>query len=183
LATDGLVNRQTRTGTSVSSRIVEFSATEMRPMTSPSELEVEDIDQVELLAPALVAERMGVASKSILAYQQLGRLDGVPLYVRSGYAPQLDVDEDYFEGIADADAIHRPIAIAFRRLFRVDLGRVETAIEWVPADDFVAMLLEIEVRAPLLLREMVLFDVDGQAREMSITYFRGDRVSLSYNGS
>jgi GntR family transcriptional regulator len=183
LAADGLVDRRTRAGTSVSSAIVEFSATEILPATSASELEVVDLDQVELAVPQIVADRMGVTSPIVHAYQQLGRLGGVPMYVRSGYAPQLDVDEDFFEGIADADANFRPMATAFRLLFRVDLGRVETSIEWAPADAFTAGLLEIELGAALLLREMVMFDVDGRAREMSFTYFRGDRVSLSYGVS
>jgi GntR family transcriptional regulator len=183
LAVDGLVERRTHAGTSVASGIEGFSATSVLPLTSTAALTVDEIDQVVLATPPSVAERMKSTSPTTLAYLQLALLDDVPIYVRSGYAPELDAHETFFDDILAADKVLRPMAQAFWHLFHVELGTVETTIEWTAADAFTGELLNVAVGVPLLLREMLLTGVDGRARELSYTYFRGDRVSLLHSGT
>ncbi|MFT4087695.1 MAG: GntR family transcriptional regulator [Gordonia sp. (in: high G+C Gram-positive bacteria)] len=183
LASDGLVERHTRTGTVVTSAIVEFSATGVLPTTNVADLRVVELDQAVVPTPPVIARRMATDSPAVLAFTQLGLMGDVPLYVRSGYAPQLDVGPDFFDQVVESDQDFRPTAIAFRQLFGADLGRVETAVEWAPAGSVLSPLLGLDPGTPLLMRDMVLFDVHGLARELSFTYFRGDRVSLTYDES
>jgi DNA-binding GntR family transcriptional regulator len=180
LAQDGLVERHTRTGTTVASSIATFSATGILPLAGVDELRVVEVDQDVIPMPPALAARMGSESPQVLAYSQVGVSGDVPLYVRSGYAPTLAAGPHFFDQVADGDRDLRPMEIAFRRLFGVGLGAVEGAVEWAPAEASLGRLLRLASGSPLLMREMLLVDEHGQGREFSVTYFRGDRVSLSY---
>ncbi len=180
LAQDGLVERHTRTGTTVASSIATFSAIGVLPLAGVDELRVLEIDQDVIPMPPALAARMGSESPHVLAYSQLGLAGDVPLYVRSGYAPTLATDPHYFAQVEENHRDLRPIEVAFRRLFGAGLGAVEGAVEWAPAEASLGRLLRLASGSPLLVREMLLVDEHGQGREFSVTYFRGDRVSLSY---
>jgi GntR family transcriptional regulator len=180
LARDGLVERHTRTGTTVASSIVTFSAVGVLPLAGAAGLRVVEIDQDVIPMPPALAARMGSDSPQVLAYSQLGLFGGLPLYVRSGYAPAFAADPRFFDQVADSDRDFRPMEVAFRRLFGVGLGAVEGAVEWAPAEASLARPLKLAPGSPLLVREMLMVDEHGQGREFSVTYFRGDRVSLSY---
>jgi GntR family transcriptional regulator len=180
LAQDGLIERHTRTGTLVTSSIVTFSATGVLPVDGVGQLRVEELDQEVIPMPAALAARMGSDSAQVLAYSQLGVLGGLPLYVRSGYAPRLAADPHFFDQVAESDRDLPPMEVAFRRLFGAELGAVEGAVEWAPAEPSLSRLLGVRRGSPLLVREMLLADEEGRGREYSVTYFRGDRVSLSY---
>jgi GntR family transcriptional regulator len=180
LAQDGLVERHTRTGTTVASPIVTFSATGILPLGGIDDLRVVEIDQDVIPMPPALAARMGSDSPQVLAYSQLGLIGDLPLYVRSGYAPRFAAGPHYFDHVEEGDRDLRPMEVAFRRLFGVGLGVVEGVVEWAPAEASLAKLLKLAAGSPLLIREMLLADEHGRAREFSVTYFRGDRVSLSY---
>jgi GntR family transcriptional regulator len=180
LARDGLIERHTRTGTTVTSSIVTFSATGVMPLHGGAELRVAELDQDVIPMPPALAARMDSDSPQVLAYSQLGVLGDLPLYVRSGYAPRLATDPRFFDQVAEHDREFPPMEVAFRRLFGTGLGAVESAVEWVPAEASLCELLGVDPGSPLLMREMLLLDEHGRGREFSVTYFRGDRVSLSY---
>jgi GntR family transcriptional regulator len=180
LAQDGLVERHTRTGTTVASSIVTFSAIGVLPLAGVEDLRVVEIDQDVIPMPPALAARMGSDSPQVLAYSQLGVSADLPLYVRSGYAPRLASGSRFFDRVEANDRDLRPMEVAFRRLFGVGLGAVEGAVEWAPAGASLGRLLNLAAGSPLLVREMLLVDEHGRGREFSVTYFRGDRVSLSY---
>ena len=180
LAKDGLIERHTRTGTMVTSQIVTFSATGVLPLAGVDELRVVELDNDVIPMPPALAARMGSDSPQVLAYSQLGLFGDLPLYLRSGYAPRLATDPHYFDQVAESDRELAPMEVAFHRLFGAALGAVESAVEWAPAEASLCELLELPAGSPLLMREMLLLDAQGRGREFSVTYFRGDRVSLSY---
>jgi DNA-binding GntR family transcriptional regulator len=180
LAQDGLVERHTRTGTTVTASIVTFSATGVLPLAGVAELRVIELDQDVIPMPPALAARLDSDSPHVLAYSQLGLYGDLPLYVRSGYAPQLASDPHYFDQVEESDRALRPMDAAFRRLFGAGIGAVEGTVEWAPAEASLCRLLRLPPGSPLLVREMLLIDEHGRCREFSVTYFRGDRVSLSY---
>jgi len=180
LAKDGLVERHTRTGTTVASSIVTFSAIGVLPLAGVDDLRVVEVDQDVIPMPPALAARMGSDSPQVLAYSQLGLSGDLPLYVRSGYAPSLAAGPHFFDQVEESDRDLRPMEVAFRRLFGAGLGAVEGAVEWAPAEASLGRLLKLAAGSPLLMREMLLVDEYGRGREFSVTYFRGDRVSLSY---
>jgi GntR family transcriptional regulator len=180
LARDGLIERHTRTGTMVTSSIVTFSATAVLPLDGAGELRVLELDQDVIPMPPALAARMDSDSAQVLAYSQVGILGDLPLYIRSGYVPRLAADPHFFDQVVESDRDLLPMEVAFRRLFGAGLGAVESAVEWAPAEASLCELLGVEPGSPLLMREMLLVDEHGRGREFSVTYFRGDRVSLSY---
>ena len=180
LAKDGLVERHTRTGTTVASSIVTFSAIGVLPLSGVDDLRVVEVDQDVIPMPPALAARMGSDSPQVLAYSQLGVSGDLPLYLRSGYAPSLAAGPQFFDQVEESDRDLRPMEIAFRRLFGAGLGAAEGAVEWAPAEASLGKLLKLAAGSPLLVREMLLIDENGRGREFSVTYFRGDRVSLSY---
>src|SRR5579859_2966764 len=116
LAQDGLVERHTRTGTTVASSIVTFSATGVLPLAGVEDLRVAEIDQDVIPMPPALAARMGSDSPQVLAYSQLGTAGDLPLYVRSGYAPRFASGPHFFDRVAANDQDLRPMEVAFRRL-------------------------------------------------------------------
>ena len=178
LAKDGLVERHTRTGTTVASPIVTFSAIGILPLAGIGDLRVVEIDQDVIPMPPALAARMGSDSPQVLAYSQLGLSATCPCtcdpVTHRGSRPH------FFDQVEESDRDLRPMEVAFRRLFGVGLGAVEGVVEWAPAEASLAKLLKLAAGSPLLIREMLLADEHGRGREFSVTYFRGDRVSLSY---
>ena len=134
LAKDGLVERHTRTGTTVASSIVTFSAIGVLPLTGVDGLRVVEVDQDVIPMPPALAARMGSDSPQVLAYSQLGLSGDLPLYVRSGYAPSLAAGPHFFDQVEESDRDLRPMEVAFAGCSESAWRAVEGAVEWAPAE-------------------------------------------------
>lgn len=194
LARDGLLVRRPRVGTAINGEILEFPTTTTPRASKASAAPAGDAEAAGEVAvvevrdswmhvvdtPAVIATRMALDAERILVHEQLGWYRDEPLFLRIGYLPMLA--DDAADGVV-LDASHSsPIEETFEIVFGVPFGRASASIEAVPCDPEVAELMGLEPGWPMLVREMVLRDRDGQAREYSYTHFRGDRVALSARG-
>ncbi|MFT4042342.1 MAG: UTRA domain-containing protein [Gordonia sp. (in: high G+C Gram-positive bacteria)] len=128
----------------------------------------------------LIRAHMGMDDSTVSMLEQLGTLDDQPIFLRVSYhlaadfAPVSRRWRDRASGPVTAG-----MAGAFRMHFGVDLGSTESTVEVVRCDSRTAASLRVPVGSPMMLREMLLTDVDGVARELSFTHFRADRVALA----
>jgi DNA-binding GntR family transcriptional regulator len=66
----------------------------------------------------------------------------------------------------------------FRDYYGVALGTVELNVEAVMCDARMAKILDLESGQPVLFRERLLIDSEGNPREYSHAYWPGSKVSL-----
>ncbi|CAO5246591.1 GntR family transcriptional regulator [Frankia sp. AgKG'84/4] len=184
LAEEGLLSRAPRRGTAVSHQIWQIPAGEVLPPEISDaqqwhRLQIEELAHCAVPATAGLRDRLEISDPDVLMTEQLFRLDGVPVFVRTGYVPMLMGAERYFAEVVAID--RRPLSYGplFRRLFGAPLGTAETVVEAVPCEERTARLLGVEKGSPALLREVLVRDRSGHPREVSYTYYRGDRVALS----
>jgi DNA-binding GntR family transcriptional regulator len=129
-------------------------------------------------ASPLVRARMGIEDESVGMIEQIGLLEDLPLFVRITYRRSSDLPGVIrLEGrLAAADGA--PTVATFADRYGRPAGRALTAIEAVRADKRTATAMNVRQGAPMLARELVLEDVDGNVRELSFTQFRSDWVAI-----
>ena len=72
---------------------------------------------------------------------------------------------------------------ALRDKLHLDLARIENQIEATLATPFLAQLLEVEPRSPVLLSRNKTFGTDGKVVDVAQIYYRGDRFRFAIDVS
>ncbi|WEO77241.1 UTRA domain-containing protein [Cryobacterium sp. SO2] len=129
-------------------------------------------------ASPLVRARMDIEDDSVAMIEQIGFLEDKPLFVRVTYRRSTDLPGVIrVEGrLAAADGA--PTVAGFEDRYGRPPGRSLTAIEAVRPDKRTATAMRVPEGTPMLVRELLLEDVDGVVRELSFTHFRSDRVAI-----
>jgi GntR family transcriptional regulator len=187
LAAEGLVTRQTRLGTSVSGKIAELPIVNIGIASVASAhdqnyegITHEIIDLQYIPAPALIQNRLATTDEEVLLVESLLSLKSTPLYVTVGYicvgecSRQVLVDRvrELYRSPQDLDS-------SMLLLYGKHFGHARTSIEATACDARTARLLGVAEGAPILFRDRVLYDEDGQPRDLSYSHLRGDRTALT----
>lgn len=187
LAGEGLLNRTPRNGTSIARPILVIPSGEVLPQGSTgtdasARITVREIDNGVTSTTPLIRSRLGTDINQVAFAEQVFLADGEPYSVRISY--MLISDEAAPDPGAVADTIteldRRPLdyEAVFERLYGTAFGRSESTVEAVACEEPTAELLGIPAGAPVLLREVLVYDSAGRLRDLSYTYSRGDRVAL-----
>ncbi|MDZ7912609.1 MAG: GntR family transcriptional regulator [Rhodococcus sp. (in: high G+C Gram-positive bacteria)] len=183
LADDGVVLRARRAGTSIAHDIVAVRDGEVGPrawagMPDEGRLTVETLECRRITAPAVIQEFIGADVESVILLEQIGRMNGKPLYLRVGYCiTDFDIDE-FTERIESNHSEFPPIAVAHHRIFGTTYGGSSSVVEAISCQERAAELLDMQIGAPVLLRELITRDTDDRPSELSFTHFRADRVAI-----
>ncbi|MBY3794478.1 GntR family transcriptional regulator [Rhodococcus fascians] len=183
LADDGVVLRARRAGTSIAHDIVAVREGEVGPrawagMPDEGRLTVETLECRRIAAPTVIQEFIGTEVDSVILLEQIGRMGGKPLYLRVGYCITDFEIEEFTERIESNHSEYPPIAVAHRRIFGTTYGGSSSVVEAISCQERAAELLDMQVGAPVLLRELITRDTDGRPSELSFTHFRADRVAI-----
>jgi GntR family transcriptional regulator len=129
-------------------------------------------------ASPLVRARMDIDDDSVAMIEQIGFLGDMPMFVRVTYRRSTDLPGVIrVEGrLAAADGA--PTVAGFEDRYGRPPGRSLTAIEAVRPDKRTATAMRVPEGTPMLVRELLLEDIDGVVRELSFTHFRSDRVAI-----
>jgi GntR family transcriptional regulator len=129
-------------------------------------------------ASPLVRARMDIEDDSVAMIEQIGFLGDLPLFVRVTYRRSTDLPGVIrVEGrLAAADGA--PTVAGFEDRYGRPPGRSLTAVEAVRPDKRTATAMRVPEGTPMLVRELILEDLDGVVRELSFTHFRSDRVAI-----
>ncbi|MBY4209065.1 GntR family transcriptional regulator [Rhodococcus fascians] len=183
LADDGVVLRARRAGTSIAHDIVAVREGEVGPrawagMPDEGRLTVDTLECRRIAAPTVIQEFIGTEVDSVILLEQIGRMGGKPLHLRVGYCiTDFEIDE-FTERIESNHSEYPPIAVAHRRIFGTTYGGSSSVVEAISCQERAAELLDMQVGAPVLLRELITRDTDGRPSELSFTHFRADRVAI-----
>ncbi|WP_181779690.1 GntR family transcriptional regulator [Pseudonocardia pini] len=178
LAADGLVSRRQRTGTRVVRGITLIDLADDLPLLAPELVDVEQGAHRVVEAPPPVQEVLGHTG-TVLRTEQLVRLDGEPILHRVGYLlADPGAGEDLTVRMLDLNVRATVLTDRFRALFGREMGGIASTVEAIACDEASAALLQIPVGAPVLLREIVLRDVDDRPLVLGYQYYRGDRVAM-----
>ncbi|MDQ1130431.1 GntR family transcriptional regulator [Microbacterium sp. SORGH_AS_0888] len=175
LADEGLIARQRHSGTRVLGEQYRIPVDDILPSHTPPgfmyrKLSDRVVPMIPLVQAALECDEA-----------EVGVVEQVFEHVTADGAEPVGVRTAYYR-----PGIHQPeswptcpsLEFAFRYVFGVALGDVETVIGAVAADDDAAALLHIPVGMPLLVREQRFIDVAGVVQEYSFSHYRADRVSF-----
>lgn len=183
LADDGIVLRQRKSGTSIAHDIIAVRDGEVGPRAwagSPDagRLTVRTLECKRISAPAALTYLTGTDTASLILLEQVGSIGPRPLYLRVGYC-LTDLDEDEFaRRIDESHADYPPMAEVHQRIFGRPFGGSSSVVEAISCHERAADTLGIPVGSPVLLRELLTRDADGNPTELSFTHFRGDRVAI-----
>ncbi|MGL3198873.1 MULTISPECIES: UTRA domain-containing protein [Curtobacterium] len=136
------------------------------------------VEHSVVAASPLVQVRMSTSDESVSMVEEIGTLDGRPLFVRTTY--RLQADAPHLQRVGGA--LHAGDAVTeagFAERYGCPAGRAVSAIEAVRSDKRTATAMRVPVGTPMLARELVLEDAEGCVRELSFTHFRSDRVAVA----
>ncbi|MCU1690552.1 MAG: putative GntR-family transcriptional regulator [Pseudonocardiales bacterium] len=147
---------------------------------APSRIVVEELEHAVIRSTPVIRSLLQREDHTVVMVEQLARLDGQPLYLRVGYYPTSDDPEALMARIERSNGFRdRSVEQTFRAAFGVGYGSSETVLEAVKCEAHAAQLLDIQEGDSILLRQMIVRDVDGQPWSLSYTHYRSDRVALS----
>jgi GntR family transcriptional regulator len=190
LAAEGLVDRRPNRGTTVIATICDIAVDQLVPTTAFGEpgATVRQLDHRTIPGDTYVRTRLALAGTEAATTSCVGAderaelrvdmsetlisRDSTPISLRVSYVPAGDGPV-----VRVLEVV--PVPEAFLRVFGRPLGSTEASIGAIAAGAGVARLLGLSEGAPVLVQEVLLRDVDGRPRELSYTYHRADRVSVS----
>ncbi|MCL8027668.1 GntR family transcriptional regulator [Nocardioides bruguierae] len=179
LAAEGLVVRQRRSGTRVAQDYYQVPVDDILPWQAPAGFMVRITDDRIVPSTPLIRKRLEITAESVGLVEHVFervRPHGVePIGVRIAY---------YRPGYQQPArwATCPSLADAFRSVFGVDLGHIDTVVDAVAVDADTARLLDLREGAPVLMREQVLHGTDGVPYEYTFSHYRADRVSFPVGG-
>lgn len=173
LATEGLVARRRRVGTTVSASIMTVAADQLMTLDEhrdlPAKSDIEVLEVRDLPCPPWLRDRLLVGpDEQVRMTEQVIRVDGEPVCTRVAYVPVTRLPSSSVETVHD-------LGSAFEMSFGVAMAPVESLVEAVAADPMTADLLDVPAGSPLLVRESLISGVDGVPREVCYMHYRGDR--------
>jgi len=181
LAEEGVVERNPRRGTIISSAMIQIKLNELDARTRvhtagrmaelpPADaFEEQMLDERVLPASPYVKARMANDDEFVRMQEWLISVRGEPNHVWVAY---VHPDVDYSCVRPNGDRLD-----IFRTRFGVEFARAVDVLEAVPCEERTSKLLGVPAGAPILARETLLYGVDGRVRELRFRYNRGDRVS------
>lgn len=183
LADEGIVVRQPKIGTRLAHELVHIDGGQVVPrgMTLGQAAGRMSIIQTRsepvVLTPVVRAKLETSETQGVLSESRF-YLDDEPLSLRVGYVTG-DVAA-VRAALESFDIVNPPpYEEAFCHLYGAELGSSQSTFEAIRCEPRTASVLGIAEGSPVLLAETVVRDVDAVARELSYTYYRGDRVSVS----
>lgn len=181
LAEEGVVERNPRSGTIITSAIAQTTLTEMdadmrvhtagriADLPSADVFDEELLDQCVIPASPYIRHRMRTDEEFVSMNERLISVRGEPHHVWIGYVGA-GVDYAAVRPNGDRHSI-------FRERFGVEYSHAEDSVEAVPCELRTSRLLRVPPGSPILLCETLMYDVEGKIRELRFRYNRGDRAA------
>ncbi|GAA4675611.1 GntR family transcriptional regulator [Frondihabitans cladoniiphilus] len=176
LASEGIVSRSPRRGTVVIEQIEDI------PIGNGVGWNMDDggrhvstsLGSSIVPTPPMIADLLATECATVRVNQLIDYRDGVPFMLHIRYLPG-DAPRRVFTGEEPTESFEQ----LFETAYGSALARVDCSIQAVSSDERTARLLEVPAGSALLLKERLLWDATGQARELSHSYYIASRAALS----
>jgi GntR family transcriptional regulator len=173
LTDNGYLERQRRIGTTVLPKNVDLPWKGMFPLES-SGIELIPVllpDRI-LVAPELIRKMLTLSGDKVLLRQFTLEIDGKAVGSRIAYRDAIHTELGPNTAPNDIEGF-------ILAVFGVELGRIQTTLEYAPSDAKTSRELDIPELSPMLVREQLFIDTDGNRLELAFTQVRADMVSFS----
>lgn len=180
LESEGLISRHRRRGTFIEPGArrgapVQLLGSVDAIVAQQSGMRTELLDHGRQAPPAEIAEHFpGLAE--VAAYHRLrgDEETGEPTnHARNYVRPELA------ERISPGDLLRRPMTKVLRDVVGVGISRITDTVEARLADPETARLLQVPLLSPILHYTGVTYGDDGQALDVAVIQYRGDRFSFT----
>ena len=178
LEAEGLVTRQRRRGTFISSRAaqrrsLQVSGSVDAVVRQQAGDQVTVLDRLTCAVPPALAEHFADLTE-VVRIRRLRRDSGVPLsYAENFLRPELAAR------IGDERLRAAPMTQILRDDLGLRLARIENVIEARNATPLLADLLEVDLLSPTLLSTNLVRDNTGRVVDAALIYYRGDRFRFT----
>ncbi|MCI2422614.1 GntR family transcriptional regulator [Saccharopolyspora sp. K220] len=179
LAEEGLVSRRPRRGTVIVGMIRELALEDMSPrrgsladFDNPDDFENIEVETTRIPITPLLQNRLRTNVSSVWLTEWITLRGGEPFCIYINYSLGDSARELGTDSSSDG------LQAIFRRTYGCELRRIDTTVETLTCDERTGRALRVEPGSPLLFRERLMIDADGNPRECNHTFFPGAKVSL-----
>jgi GntR family transcriptional regulator len=171
LASEGLVSREPRAGTTVIGNVVRIPIDDVLSVVAPEEVTIIRLDDRQVPSNDLIRSRLKTEAARVGMIEHLFLFEGQPIGIRVAY---------YHAHIRQPDGwLQCPdLQTAFRAVFGLPLGHVQSTVEAVPLDSRTSRILGVGEGSTSLVKEQILYDIEGTPQEFTYAHYRADRVSF-----
>jgi GntR family transcriptional regulator len=176
LKSQGFASRHKGQGSFVSQPLVEKDVTHLRGFTAEMQaLGIKATSRVleaeTVLASAEIAAQFGIALNApVFRLQRLRLADKLPVAIE-----EIRLPHDRYPGVEAIDFSRLSLYQTLRERYGIRVSRADEIIEARSATRREAELLEVNVRASLLVISRTLWSTDGLPVETAHSVYRGDR--------
>jgi GntR family transcriptional regulator len=176
LKSQGFASRHKGQGSFVSQPLVEKDVTHLRGFTAEMQAlgikaSSRVLEAATVPAPAEVAAQFGIAlSAPIFRLRRLRLADKLPVAIE-----EIRLPHDRFPGVEKIDFSCVSLYQTLRERYGIRVSRADEILEARSATRREAELLEVNVRASLLVISRTLWSTDGLPVETAHSVYRGDR--------
>jgi len=175
LAQEGLVTRSPREGTAVVGDLVRLPLDDMVQQDT-SGLLIKRLNDREIPSTPAIRRRLRTTADRVRVIEHLFTFRGEPIGVWLSYYHAHVEQPLSWPECPD-------LATAFELVYGAPLGRVEMTIEAMPCEPRTMRMLGLQEPVSMLVKEHVLYDVDGVPHDVSYSHYRADRVSFSMSSN
>jgi GntR family transcriptional regulator len=191
LVDEGLVVRRPRHGTVVVSDIMKVIIDRIwtTPLEKYAGVELTKVDSRILVPGRMIRDRLELDEGEkvvMLEHLALSPVDQ-PICLRSRY---LRLSDAMRMGPIDANDSALPksedlggMRDIFQHLYGVAPGAGEVTLQALRCERRTSSLLRVPLNSPILMRELLMRDIDGFARELTFFRYPGDRTAFSLSAS
>jgi DNA-binding GntR family transcriptional regulator len=181
LADEGLVTRRPGRGTVIVGIIRELALEDISPnrgSLTGADFDNQDtyqsieVETAQIPITPLLRKRLRTTETYVWLTEWLMLRDGEPLCIFINYSLGDSARELSINPASDG------VQAIFRRTYGCELGWIDTTVESLTCDERTGRALMVEPGSPLLFRERLMIDSNGQPRECNHTFFPAAKVSL-----
>jgi GntR family transcriptional regulator len=174
LAGEGLVSREPRAGTTVIGNMVRIPIDDILSIVAPEEVVIIRLDDRQVPSNDLIRSRLQTDATRVGMIEHLFLFEGQPIGIRAAYYHAHVRQPEGWQQCPD-------VPTAFKAIFGLALGYVQSTVEAVPLDSRSSRILDVPVGSTSLVKEQTFYDVAGTPQEFGYAHYRADRVSFVVN--
>jgi GntR family transcriptional regulator len=171
LAGEGLVSREPRAGTTVIGKVVRIMIDDIVSVVAGEEVTVIRLDDRQVPSNDLIRSRLQTEATRVGMIEHMFLFEGQPIGIRVAYYHAHVRQPEGWQHCPD-------LPTAFKVVFGLALGHVQSTVEAVPLDSRSSRMLDVPVGSTSLVKEQILYDVAGTPQEFAYAHYRADRVSF-----
>jgi GntR family transcriptional regulator len=189
LADEGLVERSPRTGTRLVGSILEVPIDQFLPLVADGavaeqRVTVQPIESRMVPASPVLASKLEIAvGEPLEMNEQLILVDGKPVAVRCAYTVASFIAERVSDAAPQGGYTPTDLSSTLAQMFGgvAAEGTVENYFEAVACEPRTSERLDVKVGTPILSRELLIRNSEGQPYLFGYARYRGDRIAIAAN--